>query len=171
MPFAYYNRLSRAQQKAYRNSDRVRAIKLPEAGLDLLLEALGDNLKNDQSEEVEAICQQLIDRLGESLKVVKVRVKIYAIRPRGRWGELHGLYTLARYHNPARIEVWMRTAQRGQIVAFRTFLRTILHEFCHHLDYELLKLSDSFHTEGFYQRESSLLNQIAPRETQISKLI
>ncbi|MGH8757867.1 MAG: hypothetical protein ACRET9_06705, partial [Burkholderiales bacterium] len=59
------------------------------------------------------------------------------------------------------IELWMRTARRRQIVAFRTFLRTLLHEFCHHLDYELLKLPDSFHTEGFYQRESSLFNQIA----------
>jgi len=55
----------------------------------------------------------------------------------------------------------MRTAQRRQIVAFRTFLRTLLHELCHHLDYELLKLTESFHTEGFYQRESSLLNQLA----------
>jgi hypothetical protein len=31
---------------------------------------------------------------------------------------------------------------------------------CHHLDYELLRLPDSFHTEGFYQRESSLLRQL-----------
>jgi len=38
-----------------------------------------------------------------------------------------------------------------------------MHEFCHHLDYELLKLPDSFHTQGFYQRESSLIGQIAPR--------
>jgi hypothetical protein len=54
----------------------------------------------------------------------------------------------------------MRTAQRRQVVKFRTFLRTLLHELCHHLDYELLRLADSFHTEGFYKRESSLLRQI-----------
>ncbi len=49
--------------------------------------------------------------------------------------------------------------------AFRTFLRTLLHEICHHLDYELLKLDDSFHTEGFFKRESSLFNQlVAPKE-------
>jgi hypothetical protein len=29
-----------------------------------------------------------------------------------------------------------------------------------HLDYELLRLPDSFHTEGFYRRESSLLRQL-----------
>ena len=48
------------------------------------------------------------------------------------------------------------TAKRRQIVAFRTFLRTLIHELCHHLDYELFKLADSFHTEGFYKRENDL---------------
>jgi hypothetical protein len=50
----------------------------------------------------------------------------------------------------------MRTAKRKQVVAFKTFLRTVLHELCHHLDYEYFGLEDSFHTEGFYQRESNL---------------
>lgn len=58
------------------------------------------------------------------------------------------------------ITVWMRTAQRKQVVAIRTFLRTLLHELCHHLDYKYLKLEDSFHTEGFYKRETSLFQQI-----------
>jgi hypothetical protein len=31
---------------------------------------------------------------------------------------------------------------------------------CHHLDYVLLKLRDSFHTDGFFQRESSLMHQL-----------
>ena len=60
----------------------------------------------------------------------------------------------------ALISVWMRTAQRKQVVAFRTFLRTLIHEFCHHLDYELFKLPETFHTEGFYKRESGLVKQL-----------
>jgi hypothetical protein len=39
-------------------------------------------------------------------------------------------------------------------------LRTLLHELNHHLDYEVLKLEDSFHTEGFFKRESSLFKQL-----------
>jgi hypothetical protein len=54
----------------------------------------------------------------------------------------------------------MRTVARKQVVAFKTFLRTILHELCHHLDYELYKLPETFHTEGFYKRESSLYYQL-----------
>jgi len=33
-----------------------------------------------------------------------------------------------------------------------------------HLDYEHLRLPDSFHTEGFFKRESSLFYQLVPRE-------
>ena len=44
----------------------------------------------------------------------------------------------------------------------RAFLRTLLHEVGHHLDYELLKLRESFHTEGFFRRESSLFRQLVP---------
>jgi hypothetical protein len=57
------------------------------------------------------------------------------------------------------ITVWMRTAAKKHVVAFKTFLRTVLHEICHHLDYELYGLEESFHTEGFFKRESSLFHQ------------
>ena len=161
MPFAYFKRLNKAQQRIYYRSDGIRSIYLPETRLDYLLEALENVLKCDQTKEVESACQRILDQLTAALNVAAVRVEIYAARPHGRWGELHGLYTQAEKRDLARIEVWMRTARRRQIVAFRTFLRTLLHELCHHLDYELLKLPESFHTEGFYQRESSLLNQLA----------
>ena len=163
MPFAYYKRLNGSQQRIYRSSDGIRSIQLPETRFDSLLEALENNLKRGQTKEVETVCQRILDRLTGALNVTAARVKVYATRPHGRWGELQGLYTPAEGRDLAQIEVWMRTAQRRQVVAFRTFLRTLLHELCHHLDYELLKLPESFHTEGFYQRESSLLNQLAPQ--------
>lgn len=34
------------------------------------------------------------------------------------------------------------------------------HEFLHHLDYMGFKLADSFHTEGFYKRESELIRDL-----------
>jgi hypothetical protein len=63
----------------------------------------------------------------------------------------------------------MRTAQQKRVVTFRTFLRTLLHELCHHIDYELLKLKDTFHTEGFFKRESSLMRILAPPEPKKKK--
>lgn len=64
----------------------------------------------------------------------------------------------------ARISLWMRTARHKRVVAFRTFLRTLLHEYCHHLDYEHFQLAQSFHTEGFFKRESSLFKQLVNSE-------
>ena len=61
-----------------------------------------------------------------------------------------------------KIQLWMRTAKQKRVVAFRTYLRTMLHEVGHHIDYALLHLPDSFHTEGFYKRESSLFYQLVP---------
>jgi len=87
-----------------------------------------------------------------------------ARRPSGDYGELHGLYEPEEGRARARITVWMRTASRRQVVAFKTFLRTLTHELCHHLDYELFALEETFHTEGFYKRESSLANALLAAE-------
>ena len=82
-------------------------------------------------------------------------------RPHNDYGELHGLYEPVERTRPrAKIYVWMRTAKRQQVVAFKTYLRTLIHEFCHHLDFEYYKFEDSFHTKGFFQRESSIVKQL-----------
>jgi hypothetical protein len=38
----------------------------------------------------------------------------------------------------------------------------VLHEMNHHLDFYSLKLPESYHTEGFFKRESSLFKQLVP---------
>jgi hypothetical protein len=76
--------------------------------------------------------------------------------------ELHGLYLPEEDGASARIQVWMRTAKHKKVVAFRSFLRTVLHELCHHLDYEFFHFPETLHTEGFYNRESSLFHQLVP---------
>jgi hypothetical protein len=101
-------------------------------------------------------------RATRQLRCPPVRVKVLAKRPKRADGELHGLYTLDE-EGDARIEVWMKTAEHRRVVAFRTFLRTLLHELCHHLDLTHLGLEETFHTEGFFRRESSLFRQLAPK--------
>jgi hypothetical protein len=146
MPFAYYDRLSARDRAIYRASDTTPALALPRADeLHPLVEALRRALGSEDRREVE----------------VAVSLQVLAVRPSARWGELHGLYTRDD-GRPPRIQLWMRTVRRRRVVAFRTFLRTLLHEMGHHVDYELLRLPDSFHTEGFFKRESSLFRQLVP---------
>jgi hypothetical protein len=54
------------------------------------------------------------------------------------------------------IRLWMRTAIRKQVTSFGTFLSTLCHEFCHHLDCQQLGFGDSWHTRGFYERTAML---------------
>ena len=162
MPFAYYDRLTRKQQGVYRKSDEVAAIRLPGvAEVRPLADALAERLAGEDRLAVQGAADRLLAALTAHLGVPSLRTEILAVRPSRSWGELHGLYTPGQGARPATVRLWMRTARRQQVVKFRTFLRTLIHELCHHLDYELLGLPDSFHTEGFYRRESSLVRQLA----------
>ena len=160
MPFAYYDRLSRREKELYDRSDRIRRIDLPRAeGLRPVVEVLREGLAGDDRKVVEAAASRLVEGITAILGVEPVEVGVLAVRPSLRAAELHGLYTRDDKRR-ARIRVWMRTVHYRRVVAFRTFLRTLLHEVCHHLDYELYALEETFHTEGFYARESSLMRDL-----------
>jgi uncharacterized damage-inducible protein DinB len=162
MPFAYFQRLTRRQQAIYLKSDGLTALHLPGAAtLRPLVGELARSLEAGERPLTESASQLLAAALVRAIGAPAVRVKVLAARPHARWGELHGLYeTPKRRGEPPLITLWMRTARQKRIVAFRTFLRTLLHEIGHHLDYTLLRLEDSFHTQGFYARESHLFHQL-----------
>jgi hypothetical protein len=161
VPFDYYDRLSRRDQAVYRKSDAVSTLPLPCArDLAPAVEALRVALARDDAREVATSSAEIAGRIARALGAPAPLVQILAVRPSRDWGELHGLYT--QEEEVAFIRVWMRTAHHARVVAFRTFLRTLLHELCHHVDFEVLGLSRSFHTEGFFKRESSLFRQLVP---------
>ncbi len=159
--FAYYERLTRAQQRIYRQSDAITRLALPGAQeLHPLVAGLDAALFAEDQLAVQAASQLLFTGLTRAFAVGPCRVEVLAARPHNRWGELQGLYTEDR--RLPRVQLWMRTARQRRVVAFRTYLRTLLHELGHHLDYRHLRLADSFHTQGFYRRESSLFHQLVP---------
>jgi len=161
VPYAYYARLAPRQRAIYRRSNETEGIVLPApAALRPLVGALDAALATADRGRVERAAQALAKDLLVSLGVRGVKVKVLSRRPSTSVSELHGLYEQADTRAQAVVTVWMRTAAHKRVVAFRTFVRTLLHELCHHLDYELLELADSFHTEGFFKRESSLFKQL-----------
>jgi hypothetical protein len=156
------SRLTPFQQRIYDRSAAISSIQLPPTPqLQESARTLEAALATDNHSQVSALSQTIVDLICWRLGVRTVRIQVHGVRPSNRRGELHGLYT--QYNGGSRndsIQVWMRTAKRGQVVAFRTFLRTLLHEVCHHLDYTHLHLRESYHTEGFFQRESSLFRSV-----------
>ncbi len=165
--FAYYARLSAKDKAVYRRSDEAKSPVLPDAAaLRPLVVALADALASGKRLRTSRTAQALADVACVQLGVPEVNVRVREVRPQLEGAELHGLYTWANDGRTPLLEVWMRTGAREAVVKFRTFLRTFVHELVHHLDVTLLGLPDSFHTAGFFRRESSLVRQLlgeAPR--------
>ena len=151
-------KLTPFQQRIFDRSTAVTTIELDlTSQLRAAVKALPAALVAEEQARVAALSQTIVNHICWRLNVRTVQVRVHGTRPSNRQGELHGLYT--QYSGGSKndsIQVWMRTAKRKQTVAFRTFLRTLLHEICHHLDYTYFHFRESYHTEGFFQRESSL---------------
>ncbi|MGI9228896.1 MAG: hypothetical protein ACR2P9_03455 [Gammaproteobacteria bacterium] len=161
MVFNYYHRLSRPRQAIYRASDRVQKVPISSpAQYQPVLQKLQTCLTQGDKKNLQLYADQFINRLAAQFAAPPLKVRVLATRPSDTESELHGLYEPLEDDRKARITVWMRTAQHKRVVAYKTFCRTLLHELCHHLDYEVLKLAESFHTEGFFMRESSMFKQL-----------
>lgn len=157
----WWRRLPDGQRREYERSDGITTVPLrPSAALAGAVTELDAALRADDLHGTDQAAQQLATRICQGLNVRGVRVRVEGVRPHDHRGELHGLYTPGTGRTPDRILVWMRTAKRADVVRTRTFLRTLLHEVGHHLDFVLFSLPNSFHSRGFYQRESSLMRVV-----------
>jgi hypothetical protein len=169
MPFPYYDNLSAAKKRIYRKSDAIATIPLkgPAAIHPVtmsLKESLEDDKRSDVARHASEICRLVCEGLNIEVLVVRVRSR----RPSSSAEELQGLYEREEGEAPV-LTVWMKTAAKGRVVAFKSFIRTVLHELCHHIDYAYFDLDDSLHTEGFFKREAFLYKQIVPPEVRKSE--
>ena len=161
MPFAYYQRLSKKARRIYDASDAITRIDLGDRGpAETASLGVQAALAADDKRALKKASQALANAICDDREVPRVEIRVLAKRPKDETEELHGLY-VREDDGSAVIRVWMRTAERRDVVKPKTYLHTLLHEIVHHLDYDLLKLEDSLHTEGFYKRENSLFKQVA----------
>ncbi len=139
-------------------SDRNRVLEVPEDNrLKSPSTSLEAGLKAGTATAVRVACTEFLNIAADFYEVGRTPVRVLAARPlrsrEGGWAtELFGDYD----PQTKAIRVWMRTAIRKQVTSFGTFLSTLCHEFCHHLDYQRFRYHDSWHTRGFYQRTAAL---------------
>jgi len=171
---SFYRRLGAEQKREYDRSDARRTLPLaPDPALGAAANEVVAALAAGSTARVGRAAQRMADAVCESLggrsrraPSSAPRIKVLRTRPRRGQTEFHGLYT--RFADgQSEIRVWMLTAAHGQIVKPRTFLRTLLHEICHHVDMTLLDLPSSLHTLGFHARESSLLRALEQSGAQV----
>jgi hypothetical protein len=154
---------------AFNESDRMRTIRLPDdTVLPMIAKSMEAGMKDARIAHVRRACQKFLDVSSNFYGVSRCGVRVLAARPlrvRENWSsELFGDYA----PDANLIRVWMRTAVKKEVTSFGTFLSTLCHEFCHHLDLQQFKFPDSWHTRGFYERAAALYHYA--RETAPKKL-
>jgi hypothetical protein len=93
-------------------------------------------MKADSIRDVRGACTEFLKNASNFYKVPTCGICVLAARPL-RTRE-HGTYELFGDYTPGSmlIRLWMRTAVRKEVTSFGTFLSTLCHEFCHHLDFK-----------------------------------
>ena len=139
--------LPRQRNRAgFLESDQIRTLDLPQDGCLLATaESIEQTMKATSASDVRRACAEFLETTSQFYKVPDCGVRVLAARPlrvRESWAtELFGDY------NPETmvIRVWIRTAVRKEVTSYGTFLSTLCHEFCHHLDFQRFGFADSWH--------------------------
>jgi hypothetical protein len=131
----------KANRSGFLESDRSRTLDLPHEGrLPAIAESIASAIKSDKSADVRRACAEFLAIASEFYEVPACGVRVLAARPlrvRERWTtELFGDYS----PETMLIRVWMRTAVRKEVTSFGTFVSTLCHEFCHHLDFSEVRI-------------------------------
>ena len=159
----------KANRAGFLESDQTRTLDLPQDGsLLTITKSIESAMRRGRSTDVRRTCADFLKAASEFYKVADCGIRVLAARPlrvRESWStELFGDYT----PETMLIRVWMRTAVRKEVTSFGTFLSTLCHEFCHHLDYQKFEFRDSWHTRGFYERAAAVYHHA--RGTPLKKL-
>ena len=139
----------------YLRSNKITAIKFPIS--DEAIALAQKIIISQETEDRQELGERLLDELSDAsqIDIVQLQIQDGNQYHRRRGGKVvmkrYGSYRLVS----KTITIPNRTAVRGQIVAGKTFLDTLLHEWLHHYDTLKLKLN-SIHSKGFYLRLSDL---------------
>lgn len=145
----------------YQRSDEMRTISLPpEEPARTQALAIKAALAEDDKKALQVACKTLLETLATAYGVAAPKVKVLASRPQkvtDNW-----VYETFGDYDPetTQIRLWMRTAIQKKATSYGTFLSTLVHEFCHHLDMVQLDFPETYHTRGFYERTAAIYHHI-----------
>lgn len=158
------------EQEEYRRSDAMRSISLPDANLFYAHVArLEESLKAEDKRATQASAAAIAVSFSQHFQIATPGVRVLGARPR-EVSETSVTETFGDYDfDTAIIRLWMRTGVLKKPTAFGTFLSTLCHELCHHLDVVYLELPNTFHTRGFFERAGLLYHHV--RGTPVRPLV
>jgi len=159
-----------ARRTEYDRSDQMNTIPIPRDNkLHSLALEIESALKSEIKKQVQSTCDSLMSESAGLFRVPRPKVRVLDARPL-RVYETGSTELFGDYHEDTKlIRVWMRTAVRKRVTSFGTFLSTLCHEFCHHLDIHGLGFPNTYHTRGFYERTAVYYH--CCRNTPLKRLI
>jgi hypothetical protein len=152
------DRPSRKTPRQFIESDQLHSLKLPtDERLRSAASFIESAMEADSCGAIREACADFLKAASSFYEVPSPEIRVLTARPlrmrEGGWAsELFGDYA----PQTMQMRIWTRTAVRKQMTSFGTFLSTLCHEFCHHLDCQSLGFRSSPHTRGFYERTAAL---------------
>lgn len=139
----------------YIRSNKITTVKLP-VSLSMI-DLAAYLLKSTNLSDRQRLSEQLLDELCDAARIDIVNLKISDTNQYHKKSGGKIVYKQYGYYRPQSHYIYIqnKTAVRGQILAAKTFLDTLLHEWVHHYDSKKLKLN-SIHTKGFFLRLNDL---------------
>ena len=142
-----------ARRTEYDRSDQMKTLSIPGGNrFQILAFEIESALSSELKKQVQSSCNGFVAEAATIFHVPRPKVRVLDARPLRVYetgsSELFGDY----HEDTSLIRVWMRTAVQKRVTSFGTFLSTLCHEFCHHLDIHGLGLPNTYHTRGFYER-------------------
>ncbi len=118
-------------------------------------------LQSNTTVRRQKLSSLLVQELCTGTNIGPVKVKISDKKQYHKKSKGRVVYRQYGYYKSDTKYIYInnRTAVQQKILAQKTFLDTLLHEWLHHYDSEYLKL-DSIHTTGFYTRLKDLKGKL-----------
>jgi hypothetical protein len=159
-----------ARRSEYDRSDTMKTLAVAgDNSLHALALQIESALSSEVKKDIRTACSNFLAETARLYHVPRPSIRVLDARPLRVYesgsSELFGDYDL----RTALIRVWMRTAIQKKVTSFGTFLSTLCHEFCHHLDLQALGFPHTYHTRGFYERTAVLYH--CCRATPLRRLV
>lgn len=118
-------------------------------------------LKSKETGDRQVLSDALLDELADMAQIDIVKLKISDAKQYHKKSGGRVTFKQYGYYKPGSAYIYInnKTAVRGQILAPKTFVDTLLHEWLHH--YETVGLGlNSIHSAGFYGRLKDLKTKL-----------
>ncbi len=117
-------------------------------------------LASTDASERQFLGQELLNEMSQSLSITAPKLCVDDKRQKHSLKEGKLMRKTYGMYKAGTITISNKTAIREKVVAPKTFLDTLIHEFMHHYDYEVLKFPQSLHTAGFYYRLGDVMKKL-----------